>query len=175
MRELRLAPVLAVGLILSACGGGDDTGSADAATHIKSYSVTGTDGVSSTSGTPTLDANQNGGIFMLAWSASAKTHPYRADIFISADSTLSSDDALIFGRNCDGGVGDCPGQTGAYSCTFDSNVVVRCAQGGAGDVANLSNYFANAHGLPGSYVLLLRVCDGLFDDCALRSAPVVVH
>ena len=172
MRGYGWSALAVVSLLVACGGGGSDPGGSDQNSEIHSYSVTGTDGVSSASATPSIAPSQNGGLFSVSWDAESSTDVYRAEVYVSRDNALSSDDKMFLGRNCNSGLGDCPNQAATYSCKFDSANVITCAAGGPGDVTNMTSYFSSSPGLPATYQLILRICDGLFSDCITRAVPV---
>lgn len=171
MRRQGLLTALLVTLALAGCGGGDED-SIPSPSTIKAFTVTGTNGINSASGQAVAIApSQNGGLFGLDWTASSSTKPYRADFYVSPDATLSSNDQAFFGRNCDQPVGDCQSQVASFDCAFGSDVKLTCPAGSA-ETMDLSTWFASNGGLPNSYYVILRVCDGLFTDCVTRAVPV---
>ena len=164
-------------LSLSACTPSeDDVSGGSGHTEIRSVSVTGTDGQSSSgSSTVTIAPSQNGGIFTLSHDAESSTEPMRAEWYISSDASLSDDDKIILGRNCDQPFGDCQSESAKFTCRFTNDVKTVCADGVAGDTTQLSSYFAAHQGLPGTYTLIFRACDGLFSDCLTRKITAVFN
>lgn len=168
-RQGMSAAALAI-LSLAGCGGGGGE-SSPTPTTIRAFTVSGTNGVSSSSGqTVAIAPSQNGGQFTLDWNASSSTRPYRADLYLSPDATLSDSDHAFFGRNCDQPAGDCQAQAASFVCTFGTDVKLTCPAGSV-ETTDLSTWFASNGGLPNSYYVILRVCDGLFTDCVTRAVP----
>ncbi len=171
---------VAIAALVAALYGCTPTGSgsigATASTMIRSAQVTGTDGVASAgSSSAHVDPTQNGGVFLLSFDAASSTRPYRAEWYVSADPAYSADDKLILGRNCDQSLGDCPNQSASFSCQFTSSVKTVCAAGTGSDTTDLSSYFGAHAGLPASYYLVFRACDGLFADCQTKAIPAVFN
>lgn len=172
MRRITQATLLTAAAALAACSGGGDENSSANGSAIRSFSITGTNGVTSGSGEVRIGPSQNGGVFRLDWNAASSTRPYRADFYVSPDAALSAGDQQVFGRNCDQPAGDCQNQSATFFCTFDGDVKLTCPSG-SGQTTQMSTWFASNGGLPGSYNIILRVCDGLFNDCVTRALPVV--
>lgn len=163
--------MLSLSAALQACAPPDSSETADATT-IRSFSVTDTNG-NKTAGASTavFDSSSNGGVFTLEHDAASTTQAYRVDWYISTDSVLSEDDKQFFGRNCNIDFGDCADQSGTFSCQYTSDVKTVCTPTTARQETNLSTYFADHSGLPGSYMLIFQVCNGLLKDCVQRTVP----
>jgi hypothetical protein len=175
MRNTLLLLLTASALLLSACAPSDeeDSGGTTDNTTIYSYSVKGTDGaVSGGTVTPDISPYVNGGVFEVSWDVSAATRPHRIELYVSRDQTLDSADKMFLGRNCDQSFGDCQTQANTFRCAFSTSNVIQCGTSGA-DAYNMTSYFSSNGGLPNAYYIILRACDGLFDDCRTRSAAVV--
>ena len=170
LSSMRIWTLTLSAMALVGCGMGEQGGGADRS-EIHDFSMVGTDGGN------TISPYQNGGIFSVFWDAESSTSPYRAELYVSADNRLDQQDRMILGRNCDQPLGDCPGKAASFNCSFDTDNIVVCPAGVAGGAAtrtNISEYLGT-YGLPGSYRLLLQVCNGLFEDCVGASVPVVIQ
>lgn len=179
---LRKSTTFSLGLIaafLAGCGGGaasvPGSGSSNSTgggrTQIYAYSVTGSDNKTSTgSQSVTINPSQNGGAFTLYWDASSSTQPYVAQWYVSTDNALSDDDVELLSRNCDQASGDCQQQYDTFNCTLDNSMDANCSDASSSSGTNLTNYFSKS-GLPVNDYLLLRVCDGLFQDCVVKAIP----
>lgn len=168
----QLFVLLALSAVLQGCTPTDSIEGAASETTIRSFSITDTNG-NKTSGASTavFDSSRNGGMFTLEHDAVSTTKPFRVDWYISTDSVLSEDDKQFFGRNCGIDFGDCPQQSGTFECQYTSDVKTICTASTARQETNLGPYFAERSGLPGSYMLIFQVCNGLLKDCVQRTVP----
>ncbi len=172
MKSIRSLSLCAVVLALSACAGGGEEAGMTAETIIYTASVTDPTGVTS-QGTEvlTIAATTNGGRFSVKWKASAATPNYVAYWYISVDPYFQSDDEQFLGFQCGlpAPYDHCANQKSAnWECEYRSDVSIDC---GDGYDTSLSSYFSRHNGLPGSYYILLRACDGLFEDCKVQAFP----
>jgi hypothetical protein len=162
--------------LITGCTDTDPSGITE--TNVRAYAVTGTDGlVSGPSGQVTqalVDANQNNGVFTVAWNVEAATTTQRIRLLILRDDELDESDAEVLDVICGGPNSLCPGATAnALQCQFDTDVTLTCGSGENAQVTDLSTYFAAAApGLPGDYLLVLQGCDLAELDCQLVGANV---
>lgn len=167
-----LAAFVAASLALTACTPSEDEETTDATT-IHHFAITGTNGVTS-GGTamPAINPYQNGGVFELDWDVSSSTRPHRIEWYVSRNDSLDGSDKMFLGRNCDQQFGDCQTQANTFACSFSTSSVIQCSTAST-DAYNMTSYFAANGGLPNTYYVILRACDGLFDDCRTRTAAVL--
>lgn len=198
---LMLVVIAVSGLALSACGGvsvgsGVSTGSgpgtppASASVSVDTFAVQGTNGVTAVSksgatpGTAIIDGNQDSGQFGVSWmttTGSSTAERITVSLSTTANGTAGGDQ-IILQRNCNTpGSTDCAGTNASFGCQFQrSNMRVLCpvASTSPQDVYEVSQFFANNSGLPGSYFMVMQACVtdvGGKAICDSRSLPAMIR
>ena len=144
--------------LLSACGGSptiDDINSSS--TTIKDYAVVGSDAADSTGQIP-INSGVNGGAFKVTWDVDS-SDPYRAELYLSTDSTLDrSNDINIFGTNC-GSISllyYCGAQAD-FDCRFTNENKMSCHTVNSANLERDLTGFLDT--IPKSAYLILYACD----------------
>lgn len=164
--------------MITGCGGsggsGDDGNGGDNAdgVRIDAFSITGTDdrAVNSGDGPAVIDANHNGGDFQASFEADAPG-VFTGRVYVSADNRIDLGDDPFFTKQGCGTPGTrCADGTYTGMCEFRRDNFVGCGLDRGKNVRSadygddLTQYFANTNGLPGSYFLILEICAQVRND-----------
>jgi hypothetical protein len=139
-------------------------------TSINAYSVIGAI-TTTTNGGILINSGVNNGAFNVSWNVSS-SDPYHVELYLSNDSALSSStDVKFFSQNCGGisAIYNC-NTNGSFSCKFNSQNKISC------DTITFINkekdISAFLNQIPKRAYLIIKACNGLFNNCDTAFKPI---
>jgi len=156
-------------------GGGSDTPASNASvnepqpTHINSFNISGNELAGEDL---SINSGIDNGSFSVNWDVDS-SDPYHIELFVSSDSVLSASDTSFFHQNC----GSLPtfncGNTGNFECTFSNENKISCGE--VTPINQEKDLTSMLGALPADIHIILKACNGLFDDCRATSIEVTLN